>query len=205
MRVRAFAFALVLTAAPAAVLSTNSLSTEPFVGVKSAEASVSVLLSLDELLTASSSVVVGTAVERKSQWEEFPTGKRIVTYTKIKVEKTITGSNSTEVWVRTLGGVVGELGQSVAGEAQIATGSKSVLFLMKRGETTVVAGMAQGHFPVVNDDKGTARLKLSPDAGTQLRPPGPVVIARDQLVGQTLETAVSTITKARKALDEKNK
>jgi hypothetical protein len=68
-----------------------------------------------------------------------------------------------------------------------------------------VTGMAQGHYPVENDDKGVARLKVSPDIGTQIRTPGPVIAARDVLVGQTVDVAVTTITKARKALDEKKK
>ncbi|MEZ4298562.1 MAG: hypothetical protein R3B70_26660 [Polyangiaceae bacterium] len=201
MRARAFLVASLLAVPPLLALSPS----EPLRGVTEAEASVSVLLSLDELVAHSQAVVVGTASERKSQWEELAGGKRIVTYTKIKVDKTISGSAGTEVWVRTLGGTVGDIGQAVSGEAQIATGSKSVLFLTKRGDVTMVTGMAQGHYPVANDDKGVARLKASPDAGTQLRTPGPTIAARDMLVGQTLETAVTAIAKARKALDEKQK
>ena len=127
----------------------TTLSAEaPHLGPPSAEASVSVLLSLDEMVAASSAVVVGTAAEKKSQWEELAGGKRIVTYTKIKIDRTLTGSAGSEVWVRTLGGSVDKIGQAVSGEAQIATGSKSVLFLRKSGDATVVTGMAQGHFPV---------------------------------------------------------
>ena len=201
MRPRAIALAFLFTFPPLAALSPS----EPLRGPAPAEASVSVMLSLDELVLASTSVVVGTAGERKSQWEETPTGKRIMTYTKITIDRAITGSPGTEVWVRTLGGTVGDIGQAVSGEAQIPKGSKSVLFLMKRGDVTVVTGMAQGHFPVINDEKGVSRLKLSPDLGTQLRTPGPVIAARDVLVGQTVDTAASAILKARKALDEKKK
>jgi hypothetical protein len=201
MRLRAIAIASLLAVPPLVALSPGA----PLGGPNAAEASVSVLLSLDELVGASTSVLVGTAGERKSQWEEIAGGRRIVTYTTVKVDKVITGSPGSEVVVRTLGGTVGDIGQSVSGEAQLAKGSKAVLFLTKRGDVTVVAGMAQGHYPVVNDDKGVARLKASPDAGTQIRTPGPVIAARDVLVGQTLETATTTIAKARKALDEKKK
>lgn len=177
----------------------------PLDGPAPAEAAVSVLLSLDELVRASTSVVVGTAGEQKSQWEELAGGKRIVTYTKIKIDKAIAGAPGSEVWVRTLGGAVGKLGQAVSGEAQLVKGSKAVLFLVKRGDTTVVAGMAQGHYPVAPDDKGVSRLKASPDAGTQLRTPGPTIAARDVLVGQTLESAIAQIAKARKAIDDAKK
>lgn len=201
MRLPAIALASLLAIPPLVALSPSA----PQKGPAPAEASVSVMLSLDELVAASTYVVVGTAGERKSQWEEMPTGRRIVTYTKVKVDKAVTGSPGSEIWVRTLGGTVGDLGQAVSGEAQLATGSKAVLFLMKRGDVTMVAGMAQGHYPVVNDEKGVARLKASPDAGKQLRTPGPVIAARDVLVGQPLDAAVLSITKARKALDEKKK
>lgn len=201
MRLRAFALAS-LFLIPA--ITSFSPGTERF-GPAPAHASVSVLLSLDELVATSTSVVVGTASEKKSQWEELAGGKRIVTYTKIKIDRTLAGSAGTEIWVRTLGGSVDKIGQSVSGEAQIATGSKSVLFLMKRGDVTMVTAMAQGHFPVIADDKGVSRLRPSPDAGTQLRTPGPSIAARDQLVGQTIDTAATAILKARKAIDEKKK
>lgn len=201
MRLRAIALASLLAVPPLLTLAPD----DPLGGPPTAEASISVLLSLDELLTASTSVVVGTASQRRSQWEDLPNGRRIVTYTKIKVDKAIVGSPGSEVWVRTLGGVVDDIGQAVSGEAQIAVGSKSVLFLMTRGDVTVITGMAQGHFPIVADDKGVGRLRASPDAGTQIRTPGPVIAARDVLIGQSADDAATTITKARKALDEKKK
>src|SRR5689334_11337731 len=71
MRLRAVALASLLALPPLLALSPSA----PLQGPPAAEASVSVLLSLDELVAASTSVVVGTAGERKSQWEEMPTGK----------------------------------------------------------------------------------------------------------------------------------
>src|SRR5690349_24938231 len=101
MRIRAIVAATLLFL-PALTLSPSA----PLEGPARAEASVSVLMSLDEILTASTAVVVGTAGEQRSQWEEVSGGRRIVTYTKIKVDKVIAGSPGSEVWVRTLGGVV---------------------------------------------------------------------------------------------------
>ena len=201
MRLRTVAAALLILSPAFVALSAK----DPLSGPPPAEASVSVLLSLDELVAASSAVIVGTPSEHKCQWEEIGGSKRIVTYTNIKVDKAIAGSPGTEVWVRTLGGVVDKLGQAVSGEAQLTSGTKAVLFLMKRGDVTMVAGMAQGHYPINVDEKGVSRLRPSPDAGAQLRPPGPSISARDVLVGQSLETAVTAISKARKALDEKKK
>ncbi|MFO0592966.1 MAG: hypothetical protein U0441_35825 [Polyangiaceae bacterium] len=192
MRKAALLLASVLFLPPALTLSAE----HPTTGVASAEASVSVLLSLDELLTPSSYVIVGTAGEKKSRWEEIGGGRRIVTYTKIQVDTAIVGSPGSALWVRTLGGSVGDIGQTVSGEAQIATGSKSVLFLQKRGSAIVVTGMAQGHFPVVADSKGVVRLRPSPDAGVLLPSAGPSISARSRLVGKGLLAAVSVIRDA---------
>jgi len=210
MRLRAIAAASLLLLPPLLVLSPGPSLRDLARGPAPAEASVSVLLSLDEIVAASTYVVVGTASEKKSQWEDLPGGRRIVTYTKLKIDKVVAtgsgaGSCGSEVWVRTLGGTVDKLGQAVSGEAQIAGGSKSVLFLMKRGDVLTVTGMAQGHYPVTADDKGVSRLRGSPDAGTQLRQAGPILAARDLLVGKTLDAALSSITTARKTLDEKKK
>lgn len=195
MRVRATLLALSL-AAPAAMF----LSPRPTdVGLPSAEAAVSVVLSLDELVSTSSFVVVGKAVERQSFWEDTPSGKRIVTYTRLDVERAVMGEPGTSVWVRTLGGAVGEVGQWVSGEATLKPGARSLLFLQKHGPALVVTAMAQGHFPVVADDAGVVRLAGSPDAGTLLARRGPSISAREQLLGATLDRAITIIEEARRA------
>ena len=202
MNRRAFLLASALALPP--VLS---LSARTPLHVEDAHAAVSVLLSLEELVGASSRVVVATAGDRYSQWEDLPSGKRIVTYTKLTVERTVVGSAEPsaekEIWVRTLGGVVGKIGQSVAGEAQIASGSRSLLFLAQARGAVVVTAMAQGHFPIVTDDKGAARLAPSPDPGLLVPRRGPAISAHERLVGGKLDAALALVTQARKARDAK--
>lgn len=198
MKYRALALALLASAPLAIGLS----PTAPLEGPRSAEASVAVLISLEDLAAVSTYVVVATASERRSVWEETPSGKRIVTYTKLKVERSIAGPAETELWVRTLGGVVDKVGQSVSGEALIGTGSRSLLFLAKVDSGLVVAGMAQGHYPIV-DAETTPRLAGSPDAGMLLPRRGPTISARERLLGLTLEDAVVAVQRARKAVDAK--
>lgn len=167
-----------------------------------ARAAVSVLLSLDELVAASAHVVVATAGESRSVWEDLPGGRRIVTYTKLQVERSIGGASPGEtIEVRTLGGVVGSIGQAVEGDATMAIGQRAVFFVAKGERSFVVAGRAQGHFPLRADDKGVVRLEPSPRAGKLLSRPGPVISAREELVGASLEDAVSRIERARKARD----
>ncbi len=173
-----------------------------------AEASTSRLVTLDELLDYATYVVVGPAGEHHCVWEDLPSGRRIVTYTRVAVERTVAvakGHESgapAEVWVRTLGGVVDKLGQAVPGEVRLTYGSRSLLFLVQVNGVVVVAAMAQGHYPIVADEKGTPRLASSPDVGMLLPRPGPSVWAHERLVGSTLEDAAALVKQARKARDE---
>jgi hypothetical protein len=65
----------------------------------------------------------------------------------------------------------------------------------------VVTGMAQGHYPIVTDDKGAARLAPSPDPGMLVPRRGPAISAHERLVGGKLEDAVALVTRTRKARD----
>jgi hypothetical protein len=202
MKLRALGLALSL----ALPLGLGLSPTAPLEGVRPTQASVSLLISLDDLVTASSAVVVATAGEKTSLWEDWPSGRRIVTYTKLTVERAVVGSPGAEVWVRTLGGAVGNIGQVVSGEAQIAPGSRSLLFLAKADNAMIVTAMAQGHFPILAADavKGSPpRLTSSPDAGTLLPRRGPTLSARERLVGVTLDEAFAAVKQVRRGADEK--
>lgn len=166
-----------------------------------AHASVSILMSLDELVGLSTDVVVATARERVSVWEELAGGRRIVTYTRLSIDKALVGGASGDVWVRTLGGAVGRIGQQVAGEAAIAIDSTSLLFLARVDGVVVVTGLAQGHYPIVADKDGARRLTPSPDGGTLLPRRGPIVTARERLIGATVDGAAEAVLQTRKALD----
>ncbi len=160
-----------------------------------AHAAVSILMSLDELCGHSARVVLAEPVERTSRWEELAGGRRIVTSTRLVVEETLAGEPESEVWVRTLGGRVDKIGQHVAGEATFTIGERSVVFLERAGEATVVTGMAQGHYRLA-EKEGEVVLRPSPDAGTLLPRRGPAVAAREILVGARLAKATDAIREA---------
>lgn len=166
-------------------------------GVPSAEASVSVLASLDELVAMSKRVVVATALERKSQWEEVGGSRRIVTYTRLSIDDAVVGEAPSELWVRTLGGVVGRVGQAVAGEAEMKVGERGVFFLADSGRTSVVVARAQGHFRLIAGQDGELRLRPSPDAGALLPRRGPTVTAREVLLGKRLGDATELIRRVK--------
>ncbi len=119
--------------------------------------------SLRELSQESRHALLGTALASDSRWEYVGTKKRIVTYTRVRVDELLAGDAlDSEVWVRTLGGKVGKLGQVVHGEALLLTGERTLLFLTPTDGVLAVTEMAQGHFPIRNDASGTARLAPSP-------------------------------------------
>ena len=157
------------------------------------------LLTLEELVSLSDRIAVVVAEERSSRWEEAHGSRRIVTYTKLRVESSLRGSKAkpgeTEhVWVRTLGGIVDKVGQHVAGEAQFTLGERAVVFLKQDGERSVVTGMAQGHYPLAMKD-GHEVLVSSPDTGALLPKRGPRLSARERLLTRKLAEAQADILK----------
>jgi hypothetical protein len=117
-----------------------------------AHASVSIAVAYDALVKDADSVGVVTPVETKSVWEEG----RIYTYTRVKVDQGVAGElgTGTEGWVRTMGGVVGKIGQLVDGEPVFTTGKPSLVFMrkFKLSGTWEVSARAQGQYPIVVDN-----------------------------------------------------
>jgi len=143
----------------------------PSLDGRAARASTSVELSLADLLRLSTLVTVGTTAEQTSVWEDADgnRSRRIVTYTRVRLERVLDGRPpaGSDVWVRTLGGQVGDIGQHVDGEAVLVPLQKSLVFLRARADGThAVAGMAQGHFPLKVLRAGEPpRIALSPAIG----------------------------------------
>lgn len=149
------------------------------------QASLARALGLSELVIASQHVVIGVPGEAWSRWENVGPSRRIVTYTRVKVEETISGTPSgAELLVRTLGGRVGDIGQITYGEAVLKRGQRSMLFVRpdQDGRLTVT-GMAQGHFPVKADNQGFYKLLASPELAELV---GVRDSAVSRLVGKTV-------------------
>jgi hypothetical protein len=95
-----------------------------------ARASVARALTLPELVRQTERVVLATPLQAESRWETVGRARRIVTYTRLRVDETLHGSQAeSEVMVRTLGGKVGKIGQIVHGEALLSPHEQSVLFI----------------------------------------------------------------------------
>lgn len=123
--------------------------------------------------------------------------RRIFTWTELEVLETWTGAVEDAVVVRTLGGVVGEIGMKVSGTPQFSPGAEVVVFLRAaragaaadEPATFEVVGMSQGKFDVdagqaVPDGQGLAFAQPRPDAPTPPLPTLPVDELRARVVAQ---------------------
>jgi hypothetical protein len=118
-----------------------------------AAASVMAALELDELVSTADDVVIATAVDEESRWDDRG---RIVTDVTLVVDEPMKGSlraGDTFV-VRHLGGSIGDLGMRVEGEVAFALGERSVVFAERRGALSRVVGMSQGSLPIRRDTDG---------------------------------------------------
>jgi hypothetical protein len=154
------------------------------------QAAVFRALTLEALVRASDRVVVVVPLGAESHYDDFRGARHIVTDTRVRIEQTLRGRDaaSSECFVRTLGGIVGDEGELVSGQAELRRSQPALTFLVDAArDVSFVAGMAQGHYPLVANRRGLPRLVPSPRLGRFL--PSQSTSAADRLVGRSLEEA----------------
>jgi hypothetical protein len=128
-----------------------------------------------------------------------------VTYTRVRVDRLLDGAPQAEVWVRTLGGEVDDIGQQVAGEAILRPAHSSLLFLRARPDgTDVVVGMDQGQYPLESrPENGAVRVRAPFETGHLVAKAGASATAqrsaRTALVGRTLDEVAQLVAAERRA------
>jgi hypothetical protein len=174
------------------------------VGPGSAAASTFIELTVGDLVAGSTLVAAGTPLESTSLWEDSDAnrGRRIVTYTRLRIDRTVDGDPQAEVWVRTLGGHVGDIGQHVDGEAVLVTARPGLFFLRAlAGGTHAVVGMSQGHYPLEAAPGAPPRLVTPHGLGRlvdKLGGPPDHPPARIELVGRTLDDVAQLVAAERR-------
>ena len=100
--------------------------------------------SLTELVELSTDIVVGQVETRESFWDK----QRIYTKHLVSVQETWFGKQSEKtIEVLTLGGVVGNLGQSVDGSPKLEQGQQVLLFMARDAKAGLhPIGLSQGVF-----------------------------------------------------------
>jgi hypothetical protein len=96
-------------------------------GERVAQASVSTAAGFDELVRQASAVAVVTPMDQSASWE----GNRIVTTTRVRVDRVVAGELAGNLEVRTLGGNVGHIGQILEGQPTFSLGVPSLVFLRR--------------------------------------------------------------------------
>ena len=138
--------------------------------VPRAEASISTAATLEGLVNGSHVVALAEPEESRTEWE----GGRIVTLTHLHVVEKVSGEAPESVWVKTLGGMVGTIGQSVEGEPSFTKGVRSLVFLRRTTDKNapdlhVVVSRAQGQYPLALE-KARWMIRAHSRAGTILPP-----------------------------------
>ena len=166
-----------------------------------ARASVSLAVTWEGLLSESSSASIVTPAESMAVWEDG----RIYTYTRVRVDRALAGDLKTgdTGWVRTMGGVVGSIGQQVEGEPVLAPAQTTLLFLHPGNPGTLeVTGRGQGQYAMSLGGPGLPpRLSLNRAAGMLVPrrvavPAAAPQLATEVLHGRTLDDAAREIASA---------
>ncbi len=170
-----------------------------------AAASVSIAVAFDNLVKDADVVAVITPGEQTSVWEDG----RIYTYTKVRVDQGVAGDvgPGAEGYVRTMGGVVGKIGQLVDGEPVFVKDKSSLLFLrkFKAGGVYEVSARAQGQYPIVVDEKTKLKRLIRSTSMGMLLPPKPEPATQAPASGgvqpQSTSNVVTEATKMRLAME----
>lgn len=126
------------------------------------------LLALDVPALTRSSSVVARATVRSMEARWTKDGGRIMTDVVLEVSEPWKGSPGKTITLMQPGGVVGDIGQLVHGNARFTVGEDVVVFLEPRGERFLLTGMFQGKFKVESTSDGKAHYARQDTEGEAL-------------------------------------
>ncbi len=145
----------------------SSLALLNFTQTTPARATSAIYLTLPQLRARSKRVVIGRPVLHESDWADVGGSRRIVTTTRfVQTHDWLQAESEDEkvedeLLIKTLGGRVGNIGQKVAGEAQLPL-NKEILLFIGGGDSSHqrVIGMGQGAYPI-EQEEGAPLLRRS--------------------------------------------
>lgn len=168
-------------------------------------ASATTVLALDlrDLVAGADRIAIVTAVTSETHYDELG---RIVTDTTVRVDESLFGDPSAgdHLVVRTLGGAIGELGMSIAGEAELALDQRVLLFALQHREGFLrPLGMSQGVMPIdVRTgliQPGGADLTLVDRGSDGTLRPAPAALLEPTSLASTLDRVRALISEVRHA------
>jgi hypothetical protein len=137
-------------------------------------------------------IVDGRVTAVRSYWNDA--GSKIITETTVEVTGTHKGGPRSTVAVVQLGGVVGNVRQTVHGALQWRPGEEVLLFLEDAMPGTYqVAGFSQGKYHIERDRRGRRFVRQASPDGAELvtpngvmRTPQPLEVPLDRFLDQAL-------------------
>ena len=117
-----------------------------------AKATIARAVPFDQKVDQAAGIVLGRVLSQESSWDT--NRQRILTYSKIRVEKTWKGKTAQEFTLVTPGGVVGDIAQDYVGIPRFKPGEDSVIFVRNSKVGPTVAFLEQGAYQVEVDDRG---------------------------------------------------
>ena len=159
-----------------------------------ARATSLVRLGLESMTARAHCVAYATVEEVRARFADGA-GGTIVTDVRLRVRRGLLGATDGElITVQHLGGVVGEIGQIVHGEARYRVGEEVVVLAARRPGGLFAVGMSQGALHVRRDEAGIQRVHAELRGAEFVPPPaGP----RDRDVvpsGLPLDTLLTRLT-----------
>lgn len=164
-----------------------------------ARATIVEALTMTELVEAADHAALVEVVGLDPHYDEL---ERIVTDVTVRVVEPLVGPTrpGDTLVVRRLGGVVGDVGLRIEGEASFVLGERVILFVQEVSGVLRPVGMSQGVLPVERDEHddevvrpGGAGLSLVHPGGAGLvAAPGALVVSRplDEVLATVRELSV---------------
>ena len=151
-------------------------------------------LTVEQMAQGADAVILGTVSKQTSGWNEGKT--RIYTVTSISVTQSWKGSHTvgSVIDIRQIGGTVGQLTQTVVGNAKFTVGEDVVVFLERSPTEDMyfVMGMAQGRMGVVPGPNGPVVKRPSLHGIELVSPPtGQVRLANPHAPAASADSASS--------------
>lgn len=164
-------------------------------------ATIVVPLTLDEMVAAAETIVVGMVVGQRADWRTDASGRRIVTEVTIQVEGVLKGASAGRVTIEFLGGrIAGEV-MRVDGMPEFAVGDRDILFLAReRTAISPVVGFNQGRFRVEGPDLAHGRIYTNnhwPLPGAASRPVRALTVGPGKAAPMTYPEFEALVTRTR--------
>lgn len=137
-------------------------------------ATVVLPIQFDEKVEKAAAIVVGQCVASQSSWSAD--GERILTYSRIRIEKTFKGALAAEITLVTPGGTVGDIRQVTMGVPELRIGRDYVIFVRNSRVGPTILFFEQGLY----------EIRRNPAGELEVIPPRPQAVIVDSQSGMAI-------------------